>query len=278
MNGFLNILAEYQLAVGGAGGSGGAASLHEVPAAEMFGPLSQRVADGSMTAAAARLSDGFSSTVVFHAVTVLLLICYVLVLYRHPDLLKSLHEHLFSPGAGRDQHMNDNRNDPLRNFSWGGLLLDILFFCTAAVRLLDAVAPEAAATLPVGLRMLAVPVAAGVFLALSCSQISLLAVSGAVTVSRPLTSTLTRIKTMYLRLSTVTLTPVVLLWALCPASGAALFEIIFALLLAAIAAAFLRETFLLFISKKLSIYHWFLYLCTVEAFPLSLICLLALRA
>ena len=40
---------------------------------------------------------------------------------------------------------------------------------------------------------------------------------------------------------------------------------------------YLRETLNLFLSKKISILHWILYLCTVEIFPISLIGLLAAR-
>ena len=34
---------------------------------------------------------------------------------------------------------------------------------------------------------------------------------------------------------------------------------------------FVKETFLFFVSQKISILHWFLYLCALEIFPLSLI-------
>ena len=50
--------------------------------------------------------------------------------------------------------------------------------------------------------------------------------------------------------------------------------------LVAIAATLLlyaKESIELFISKKVSILHWILYLCTVELFPVSLIVLTAIR-
>ena len=34
---------------------------------------------------------------------------------------------------------------------------------------------------------------------------------------------------------------------------------------------FIKETFLLFRAQRVSIFHWFLYLCTLEIFPLSLL-------
>ena len=52
---------------------------------------------------------------------------------------------------------------------------------------------------------------------------------------------------------------------------------IIAVELAAAAVLYLKETLNLFLSKKVSILHWFLYLCTVEVFPVSLLWLLAVR-
>ena len=40
---------------------------------------------------------------------------------------------------------------------------------------------------------------------------------------------------------------------------------------------YLRESLELFISKKISILHWILYLCTVEIVPLTLLWQIALR-
>lgn len=282
MNVFLDILAEYYRtgggAVGDAAAGNGLPALHAAASADqLFGPLSHYAGTGDAAAFAVRYAGGFSATTMFHAVTVLLLICYVLVMYRHPELLKTLQEHIFSPGGARDQHRNDNRHDPLRGFSWGRLLLDTLFVCTAAVRLTDTLAPSAADSLPAAARMLAVPVVAGLYYLTVAYQSGLLALTGTVTVSRPLTSALGRTKTVYFRLATVVLTPVLLLWALCPTGEGRAFAAAIALLGLFIALAFLRETFLLFISKKLSIYHWILYLCTVEAFPVSFVWLLAAR-
>ena len=41
---------------------------------------------------------------------------------------------------------------------------------------------------------------------------------------------------------------------------------------------YLKETLAFFIDKKIPIFHWILYLCTVEAFPLSLIWALTVRS
>jgi hypothetical protein len=41
---------------------------------------------------------------------------------------------------------------------------------------------------------------------------------------------------------------------------------------------YIKETLVFFVDKKIPIFHWILYLCTVEAFPLSLIWALTVRS
>ena len=274
MNGFLNILAEHDLAAGAAGttGSTGASA---ASAGEIFGELSQRAAENS--AAAEAVASGFAQTTPFHAAAVLLLACYLLVLCRYPELPALLREYIFSPMAARDARINDNRNDPLRGFSWGLVLLGALFFCTAVVRLADSAAPTSTASAASAIRLMAVPAAAAAFVLLLAFQRGVLAAAGALTLSQSLTTPLARIKTIYFRLAIVTMTPLLLIWALAPSRSGDIFGAAVALQAILVVAAFLRETFLLFVSKKLSIYHWILYLCAVEAFPVSFACLLAAK-
>lgn len=274
MNGFLNILAEYDRLVG-EGLAADRPALRAASAGEVFGTLSQRGTEAGATVWPA--AEGFSAATPFHAAVVVLLLLYVLVLYRHPELPAALREYIFSPVAARDGRMNDNRHDPLRGFSWGYLLLGAIFFCTAVIRLTDLIAPDGAAAVSEPVRLLAVPAVVLLFFALIAFQNILLYLAGSVTVSRPFTMSLVRVKTIYFRLAAVVITPILLMWALSPAGSSRVFEIIIALQVLMIAVAFLRETFLLFVSKKLSIYHWILYLCAVEAFPVSLVCLLAAR-
>ena len=273
MNTYLNALAE-QLRTRAA--ESAARALHAAAPEEIFGTLSQRAADADadVAGAVADAGAGLCGTTLFHAVTVLLLVCYMTVMYRNPEILQSLREHIFSPSAADERHSGDNRSDPLRGFSWGVFLLGVLFFCTAVVRLADTVATV---DVTAAVRMTAIPTAAALFAALAAYQYSVLTLTGAVTVSLPFTNALNRIKSLYFHLAAVVLTPVLLLWALMPAAEGRNAGIIMAAMSLCIVLAFLRETFLLFLSKKLSIYHWFLYLCTVEAFPVSLVCLVAAK-
>ena len=77
---------------------------------------------------------------------------------------------------------------------------------------------------------------------------------------------------------TVLLTsPALLLFALCPRNTGDVWFLIITIELAVAAILYLRESLRLFISKKISILNWILYLCSVEIFPASLVWLLLAR-
>lgn len=100
---------------------------------------------------------------------------------------------------------------------------------------------------------------------------------GALTFSQYLLEQLWLVKRMFFALTTILCTPLLLLYLLAPASQGTIWLWMIIIELILLSILYLRETRTLFISKKISILHWFLYLCTVEIFPLSLLGLLAGR-
>lgn len=101
--------------------------------------------------------------------------------------------------------------------------------------------------------------------------------AGAVTLSQGLVAQLQLLKRTYFSLAVVIASPALLLFALCPRGTGGIWFCIIAIELTVTAILYLKESLNLFLSKKISILHWFLYLCTVEIFPISLLCLLAAR-
>ena len=99
----------------------------------------------------------------------------------------------------------------------------------------------------------------------------------ALTLSQPFIAQLMLLKRTCFALGMILISPPLLLFALCPQGTGGVWFCIIAVELAAAAALYLKETLNLFLSKKVSILHWFLYLCTVEVFPVSLLWLLAVR-
>ena len=123
------------------------------------------------------------------------------------------------------------------------------------------------------LSLLATLACAGVVL----FQLATVRLAGAVTLSQPFISQIVLLKRTYFALAVIVTSPVLLLFALCPRGTGGVWFCIIVIELIVTAILYLREVLNLFISKKVSILHWFLYLCTVEVFPVSLLWLLAVR-
>ncbi len=102
-------------------------------------------------------------------------------------------------------------------------------------------------------------------------------VVGAVTLSRPFIKALESLRAIYSIAAVATLTPLFMLYILSSdsLSSPILYPII--IVLCIYLFLYLKEGANLFISKKVSLLHWFLYLCTVEILPISLIWLTITR-
>lgn len=100
---------------------------------------------------------------------------------------------------------------------------------------------------------------------------------GRITIQRELMRNLMQAKTLIFVLGTVAcMPPALMLLFTPPGMGLGWFWLL-ALMAILLFFFFLKESFQLFIAKKISILHWFLYLCAVECFPISLMVLLAIR-
>ena len=108
-------------------------------------------------------------------------------------------------------------------------------------------------------------------------QSSAIRIAGAITLSQDFITQLALLRRTYFALAVLITSPPLLLFALCPRGTGGVWFICVAVELIITAVLYLKESLNLFISKKISILHWFLYLCTVEVFPISLLWLLAAR-
>ena len=123
----------------------------------------------------------------------------------------------------------------------------------------------------------AVPLSIGIFLAIIIAQSIVLSVVGVVTQSLSMVSALIRVRLIYFVLCVVIVAPILLIALL--GQGAA-YQVWMNMGLVAVAATLLlyaKESVELFISKKVSILHWILYLCAVEILPFTLVWQIATR-
>jgi hypothetical protein len=102
-------------------------------------------------------------------------------------------------------------------------------------------------------------------------QYLFLSIVGFVTQSYGEMAALMRIRLTYFVLGTVMVAPVLLMAMIGTGVGADVWLNVVFVAIGVVGVLFIRESVGFFISKKVSILHWILYLCTVEILPLSLL-------
>lgn len=236
-------------------------------AADLFGPASALAQSPAFPSAA---PDGFG--IPLQAFLLLLGALYFLLLSNHLGNVYTLvvHSAAGSAAGRRPLDLRGGSNyTPFLNLS---IIVGLLFSGILFVRF---VVPQ---THLGPIRELALVFAAAAALAsLLALQTGMLKLAGAVTLTQELTQELTGVKRTSLALGSVLLPPVLLCYALVPARSGAGWLYVLAAGTALVLISFLKETSALFVSKKISIFHWFLYLCLVELFPVSLLWLLIAR-
>lgn len=71
--------------------------------------------------------------------------------------------------------------------------------------------------------------------------------------------------------------PTLACWLVAAGTGASVWSILTIISLSIVAIAYLKDTFLLFLAKKVSIFYWILYLCTAILLPLSFVVTMLLK-
>ena len=164
--------------------------------------------------------------------------------------------------------------------SWHGLpeVIGILFVGVMTVKYGDSLIPDSLIeTIPQGAVLALSLLATFACLCVGIFQRGVVRLAGAVTLSQPFVSQLMLLKRTYFTLGVIVTVPALLLFALCPRGTGDVWFCIIVIELIVTAILYLREVLNLFISKKVSILHWILYLCIVEVFPVSLLWLLVAR-
>ena len=217
----------------------------------------------------------FTATGAFQSCVIMLLVAYVLLVYRfRSDIVqlftnrKAIAEELTYAGQGSIYG---------RFFSTTvgvGLLMAAIMVVKGA-DLAPALASGVVA--PQWIYAVAVPSVLVTTVVIAALQVALLWVIGGVAMCSDVTSTVMRLRKICFAIFTICCTPTVLLYALSEIGRSKVFLYLIVAELVTILLVFLYETFVLFVSKKISVLHWILYLCTVELFPVSLIVLTAMR-
>lgn len=235
----------------------------DTTATALFGPrTAATLRPAALPAAVAPAADPL-----LQGTVLLLAALYLLLLYRHAADIRLLLVRLTQDLRTENPHTAEpagNRQSRLVRIC---SLLALLGTAIAAVHCLPVDLPA----------VLLLPAAAVLALAVVGYQQTVLLLAGAITLTRPFVGQLLRLRRTFLSLGMLAATPPLLLFALASAPRSGLWTTLCAAAVLLVLLLYLKKSVDLFLVKKVSILHWFLYLCIVEIFPFSLLWLLAVR-
>ena len=211
-------------------------------------------------------------------IVLLLAATYAMLLYRNLGDVRTLLGRISRDAATGKRFSEDPGGSGYSRFLNIATAIGLLFLGVAAVKYGDTLMPgRLAASIPQGAALIFSLLVSLASLGVAAYQTIAVRLAGALTLSQPFIAQLMLLKRTCFALGMILISPPLLLFALCPQGTGGVWFCIIAVELAAAAVLYLKETLNLFLSKKVSILHWFLYLCTVEVFPVSLLWLLAVR-
>ena len=208
----------------------------------------------------------------FQGFALLLAVTYILLIYHNILDIRTLLNRVFHDQTSGERRFEDPGGSRYTRFIRTTAIIGILFIGILVVKYTQ---PTDLA-IPVNRFMLVAAlvlslVVSTVILLILGFQWTLLRLVGAITLTQPLITQLQQLRKVYFSSAVVLITPALLLFALGPQQTEKLWLGLIAVGFAVTLFLYLRETLNLFLSKKISIIHWILYLCAVELFPLSLV-------
>ena len=245
-----------------------------VDAAQMFGDESVVVVPPETTVAAADMqsvwtaADAAGYDIVFEGLCIVLLFCIALLL-RYGFELRTLISGLFR-GFAEELESNRKMTSLTNGFFRTSNITAVLAITIVALKYAELWFPAAVPLDPIWMAPCAALAVVVSVAATALWQYVVLWMVKIVTGGRDFVDTLLYVKQASFSTVAAVLAPTVLLSALSPKTERWWVYVIAAECLV-LAFIFLKETFVLFIRKKIPIFQWFLYLCTVEAFPITLI-------
>lgn len=246
---------------------------HHASATELFGAATEQA---QLPYVVATTPDPIATSG-FGILVLVLLLLYITLVYRHTDDISQLIGRL-TIDRTTDERLQNNSNSNYTRFLTYGSLLAYGLIGVSVVRLVSSWLPLSIIESSTEFSSLWWSLALiGTLILITLLRLTVMAGIGELTFSNELVGQLWLAKRSTLTLLVIGCTPPLALWLLMPQGKGSfwlwviIIELIISLFL------YLREILMLFLAKKVSILHCFLYLCAVEIFPLSLLGLLAVR-
>ena len=241
-------------------------NLNIIPDHELFGYKNQLVSESVDNP----ISDIASLGGAYQVATAVIALLFIFILVNYFDLFRYIIAASFSSQSrGSDLHIiaRDTRNIKLVTCLGGAMLIALL---TMRISVMDwgapifGVGPDLSAWGVGGLTL------AGIILTLFGEGV-LLYLTGQLSNSSDACNSLWHIKLLYFSFIVVIVSPMVILTLLTDGWVAKTALYTSAAICSLSLILFIKETFLLFRTQRFSIFHWILYLCALEIFPLSLL-------
>lgn len=213
-------------------------------------------------------SVGDLLTPVYNVLIALITIYYMFCVYRYFDDIMVLFSSVFNRSMVSSERNSERRRSDIFYGSLGKLfLLGVCF-----VGLLSGMwCRNAELELPSQV-VLYMPLAViGAFIVVVVVQYLILMVVGFVTQSIREVGQLMRIRLIYFVLASVMVSPILLISQMGTSYSYEVWQNVGFVAAVVALGLFFRESIKLFISKKVSILHWILYLCAVEIMPVTLL-------
>jgi len=249
-------------------------------AADMFGRRSTAVIQpasvpnvyGSKIGFASSAGNAVAGDPLFQSLLLAAFVVCIAVATTYKREIASLTGKMFG-GRLSDDYATGRRHDIIpKQFLDTTLVFGIFVIALVVVRYIDACLPERLQAIGGHIVPLSVLRVLGVTVLCIAYQYAALKIIGRISRETEFIDELLYVKRACFAVSTTVATPVFILAALSVGRSAEVWFLTLAGICTVLALLFTKETLALFLVKKIPFLHWILYLCTVEAFPLTLIC------
>ena len=239
----------------------------EVTSEEMFGTYSELGTGGSYTT----FNESLTDTMLFQSMVLITLVAYLSIIVRSWGFMRSIWSDIFKTDS--DQRMAFEGGElPLQRFKLSAALLGLMVVALSIIRIVEMVTPGPLAAYHISETMYtwAPLIAVAALLGIVAWNFALHKLVGSVINSDSLAVMAHIGYTNFVRM-VVVLYPIAAIWLLTAVGTGMGWGITLSISVCVLLLLYIKDTFVFFIGKKISIFYWILYLCTAILLPTSFI-------
>lgn len=239
----------------------------EVTSEEMFGTYSELGTGGSYTT----FNESLTDTMLFQSMVLITLVAYLAIIVRSWGFMRSIWSDVFKTDSDRRMAFEGGEL-PLQRFKLSAALLGLMVVALSIIRIVEMVTPGPLTTYHISETMYtwAPLIAVAALLGIVAWNFALHKLVGSVINSDSLAVMAHIGYTNFVRM-VVVLYPIAAIWLLTAVGTGMGWGITLSISVCVLLLLYIKDTFVFFIGKKISIFYWILYLCTAILLPTSFI-------